>query len=115
MGKGEAMKKQMPLMLVLSMFLAFSAVLQPAQAEGRSEEKKTGDADLAQELSNPIADLITVPIQMNFDRDISLQDDGWKLPVSLQAGVGYWVESPDTGPEGFRFRFQANFVLPKFF
>jgi len=35
------------------------------------------------------------------------------LPVSLQAGVGYWVESPDTGPDGFRFRLQANFVLPK--
>jgi len=27
--------KKMPLMLVLSMFLAFSAVLQPARAEGR--------------------------------------------------------------------------------
>jgi hypothetical protein len=38
-----------------------------------------------------------------------------KLPVSLQAGVGYWAESPDAGPEGFRFRLQANFVLPKLF
>jgi len=37
-----------------------------------------------------------------------------KLPVSLQAGIGYWAESPETGPEGFRFRLQANFVLPKF-
>ena len=37
-----------------------------------------------------------------------------KLPVSLQAGVGYWAESPETGPEGFRFRLQATFVLPKF-
>ena len=36
-----------------------------------------------------------------------------KLPVSLQAGVGYWLESPETGPGGFRFRLQANFVLPK--
>ena len=36
-----------------------------------------------------------------------------KLPVSLQAGVGYWLESPDTGPEGIRYRFQANIVLPK--
>jgi len=38
-----------------------------------------------------------------------------KIPVSLQAGLGYWLESPDTGPEGFRFRLQANFVLPKLF
>lgn len=38
-----------------------------------------------------------------------------KLPVSLQAGVGYWLESPDNGPEGVRFRLQANFVLPRLF
>jgi len=38
-----------------------------------------------------------------------------RLPVSLQAGVGYWAESPETGPEGFRFRLQATLVLPKLF
>ncbi|MEE4661699.1 MAG: transporter [Halieaceae bacterium] len=36
-----------------------------------------------------------------------------RLPVSLQGGVGYWAESPRSGPEGFRFRLQANFVLPR--
>jgi len=36
-----------------------------------------------------------------------------KLPVSLQAGTGYWLESPDNGPEGMRFRLQANIVLPR--
>jgi hypothetical protein len=36
-----------------------------------------------------------------------------RLPVSLQGGVGYWFESPGNGPEGFRFRLQANIVLPK--
>lgn len=36
-----------------------------------------------------------------------------KLPVSLQAGVGRWLETPDAGPEGLRYRLQANFVLPK--
>ena len=36
-----------------------------------------------------------------------------KVPVSLPGGVGYWAESPDAGPEGFRFRLQANIVLPK--
>lgn len=38
-----------------------------------------------------------------------------KLPVSLQAGVGYWLESPEVGAEGVRYRLQANFVLPKMF
>jgi len=36
-----------------------------------------------------------------------------KVPVSLQAGAGYWVESATSGPEGWRFRLQANIVLPK--
>jgi len=36
-----------------------------------------------------------------------------KLPVSLSAGAGYWLDSPESGPEGFRFRLQANFVFPK--
>jgi len=36
-----------------------------------------------------------------------------KLPVSLVAGIGNWLESPDTGPEGIRYRLQANIVLPK--
>ena len=36
-----------------------------------------------------------------------------KLPLSLQAGVGYWAQSPDAGPEGFRFRLQVSMVLPK--
>ena len=31
----------------------------------------------------------------------------------LQAGVGHWLETPDTGPEGWRFRLQANIVLPR--
>lgn len=36
-----------------------------------------------------------------------------KVPVSIQGGVGYWLESPDAGPEGFRFRFQFTVLLPK--
>jgi hypothetical protein len=36
-----------------------------------------------------------------------------KLPVSLQAGIGYWLESPPSGPEGMRYRLQATLVLPK--
>jgi len=35
--------------------------------------------------------------------------------VSLQGGVGYWAESPDSGPEGLRFRLQATNVLPASF
>ena len=36
-----------------------------------------------------------------------------KLPVSLQGGVGYWLESPAGAADDWRLRFQANFVFMK--
>ncbi|MEL7013043.1 MAG: transporter [Pseudomonadota bacterium] len=35
-----------------------------------------------------------------------------KVPVNWQAGVGYWLDSPEDGPEGWRFRLQAQLVFP---
>ncbi len=35
------------------------------------------------------------------------------VPVNLQAGVGYWLEAPEAGPEGVRLRLQAQVVLPR--
>lgn len=53
----------------------------------------------------------SVPVNLSISKLVR-----WgRLPVSLQAGVGYWLESPDTGPEGWRYRLQATFVLPKIF
>ena len=51
----------------------------------------------------------SVPVNLSVSKLVFFD----KLPVSLQAGVGYWVESPAAGPEGWRFRLQANIVLPK--
>ena len=51
----------------------------------------------------------SVPVNVALSRLVMIGP----LPVSLQGGVGYWLESPDTGPEGVRFRLQANFVLPR--
>ena len=51
----------------------------------------------------------SVPINVSVSKLVRIG----KLPVSLLGGVGYWVESPATGPEGIRFRLQANVVLPK--
>jgi len=53
----------MRLISTLFMFLAVSALFQPAQAEDTISTQKGKDAALAQELSNWIADLMTIPIQ----------------------------------------------------
>jgi len=36
-----------------------------------------------------------------------------KLPVQVGAGVRYWVDSPDNGPEGWGARFVVTILLPK--
>ena len=36
-----------------------------------------------------------------------------KLPVQYKAGVRYWADSPDSGPEGFGFKLGIVFLLPK--
>jgi len=51
----------------------------------------------------------SVPVNVSISRLVRIG----QLPVSLLGSVGYWFESADTSPEGFRFRLQANIVLPK--
>jgi hypothetical protein len=67
--------------------LIFTLGLMPLQAQD-------SDSDLAQELTNPLASIVT-------------------LPVSLQGGVGYWFESSAGAADDWRLRFQANFVFSK--
>ncbi len=36
-----------------------------------------------------------------------------KQPISLAAGVRYWAESPELGPDGFGARAAITFLFPK--
>jgi len=70
-------------------FLTFFTLSQTAMAENTSGEGQGSDAELAQELSNPLADLMSIPIQMNYDRDIGPLDDGWKLQTNIQPVIPF--------------------------
>jgi len=65
---------------------------------------------------------------INTESTYDWEDDEWSVPinflvsqvlkigpqpVSLQAGPRYWAESPDTGPEGWGFRFTFTLLFPK--
>ena len=56
----------------------------PALAQEPPDEGAGGQADLAQDLTNPVADLLTIPIQMNYDQNIGPGEDGWKLQTNIQ-------------------------------
>jgi hypothetical protein len=79
--------------LIFTLWAVLFAMVLPVQAEDMSGTKQSGDADLAQQLSNPIADLITVPVQMNFDYDIGPRDDGFKLQTNIQPVIPFAVNN----------------------
>jgi hypothetical protein len=57
---------------------ALLALARSAQAEATGSTPPSGDAELARELSDPVADLVTIPIQMNYDHDIGARSArGW--------------------------------------
>ena len=51
----------------------------------------------------------SVPVNVAVSKIVKLG----KLPVSIGAGLRWWVESPDGGPEGLGFRLVWTFLLPK--
>lgn len=77
--------------LLWCVLLIWAAWAQPTRAQEKSEQMAVDDADLAQELSNPVADLITLPVQMNYDHNIGPQGDGWKLQTNIQPVIPFSV------------------------
>lgn len=80
--------------------------------------------ELAKQLSNPIASLISVPIQLNE----AASGQEWSVPINLmiskllrlgpqivtiQAGIRYWADSPDSSPDDWGARLAFTLLFPK--
>lgn len=63
----------------------------PAAAQHMAEEHANETAQLAMKLQNPIASLISVPIQNNFDFGAGPNGDGFQYKVNLQPVIPFTI------------------------
>ena len=77
------------IILTLCLCPALFTGVQPARADSTSSEGQGSNTEIAKELSNPIADLVHLPIQMNYEQDIGPDDDGWRLQTNLQPVIPF--------------------------
>ena len=75
--------------LVLCFGLNLIAGFQPAHADSTSDAAHDSNAEIAKELANPIADLVHLPVQINYDQDIGTDDDGWRLQTNIQPVIPF--------------------------
>lgn len=74
----------LPILRVQVAGAAASCLLVCSTAMGQAVETAASEYDIARELSNPVAALISVPLQFNYDRGIGPAEDGRRYQLNIQ-------------------------------
>jgi len=88
-------------------------------------------ADVSATFLQPFVSYVTASkttFAVNTEATYDWENDGWSAPINLQAsqllrignqlvqiggGLRYWLETPDTGPEGWGIRVNFTLLYPK--
>ncbi len=84
-GKGGILNMTppwMPMRLATALFFVGAIFITPVLAQEDS-------AELAKKLSNPVAALISVPFQLNYDEDIGPAEDGKRFTLNVQPVIPF--------------------------
>jgi len=73
----------------IGVLLVLLSLLAPAGALGQSADGGDEAANLARQLANPVAALISVPIQANYDENFGLDDKGSVLRINVQPVIPF--------------------------
>ncbi|MGD9669838.1 MAG: transporter [Hyphomicrobiaceae bacterium] len=73
--------------------IAIRLVLAAAFAAGLMSEARAQDSDIQKQLSNPIASLTLLPIQVNYDARIGPERDGHRITTNIQPVTPFKLDS----------------------
>jgi hypothetical protein len=77
------------IVLVAFVSLIQFAEMRPARADRLTDAEFESDEEIAKELANPVADLVHLPVQINYDQNIGPDDEGWRLQTNLQPVIPF--------------------------
>jgi hypothetical protein len=72
---------------IVSLLLAIGLAAPASAQDAPAAAENAGTADLAQQLSNPVASLIQVPVQTNYDWGWGADGDGFRFTSNIQPVV----------------------------
>jgi hypothetical protein len=74
---------------VVRMFMPYGVLVAGCLVFTSAQAQEDSAAELAKKLSNPVASLISVPLQYNYDTDFGRDDDGSRSVLNIQPVVPF--------------------------